>query len=289
MTGQLTWLVTGCSSGIGEALVRAILDKGDKVIATTRASKGISGADRLNVLKAAGASVYELDMASPEEVLQQQAKEIWETFGPIDVLVNNAGYIEATTFEEMNEQFLIDSLRINALGPFNLTRAFLPMMRARRTGTLLFSGTVGTYYAAPGGNCYCGAKGLIEGVVPNLALEVAPFNLRVSILTYGHFRTPVMEPGHIHHRAPKRLPEYEETNQQIQNGCADWSLNQPGDPRKAAELVVEAVRGEGRCEGRELPIRLPVGADTFEIVRKSCEEKMEILKEWEGIGSQTNL
>ncbi|PWY87111.1 short-chain oxidoreductase [Aspergillus sclerotioniger CBS 115572] len=288
MTGQLTWLVTGCSSGLGEAIVQAILAKGDKAIATTRASKGISGADRLSALKEAGAAVYELDMGSSEELLQQQAKDIWETYGPIDVLVNNAGYIEAAAFEEMNDKFLLDSLRINAFGPFNLTRAFLPMMRARRTGTVLFSGTVGSYYGAPGGTCYCGSKGLIEGVVPHLALEIAPFNLRTSILTYGHFRTPVMEPGHVHNRAPNPLPDYVEMNTQMVAGLEAWSLNQPGDPRKAADLVVEAVRAEGRCEGKELPLRLPVGLDTFDYVRKDCEEKMQILGEWEGVSSETN-
>ncbi|PYI00892.1 short-chain oxidoreductase [Aspergillus sclerotiicarbonarius CBS 121057] len=288
MTGQLAWLVTGCSSGLGEALVRAILAKGDKAIATTRASKGVSGADRLGALKEAGAAVYELDMASPEAEIQRQAQEIWETFGPIDVLVNNAGYLEAATFEEITENFLTDSLRINALGPFTLTRAFLPMMRARRTGTVLFSGTVGTYYAAPGASCYVGSKGLIEGVVPHLALEVAPFNVRVSILTYGHFRTEVMEPGHILYRAPNPLPEYVDMNKQVQDGVSAWTGNQPGDPRKASELVVEAVRGEGRCQGKELPLRLPIGSDTFGIVRQSCEEKMQTLKDWEGIGSATD-
>ena len=162
------------------------------------------------------------------------------------------------------------------------------MMRARRSGTVLFSGTVGSYYAALGGTCYCGAKGLIEGVVPHLALEIAPFNLRTSILTYGHFRTPVMEPGHIHHRAPNPLPEYAEINGKVESECSAWSQHQPGDPRKACDLVVDAVRGEGRCEGKELPLRLPIGLDTFGIVRQSCEEKMQTLAEWEGITSETN-
>ncbi|KAI2888999.1 hypothetical protein CBS147343_7918 [Aspergillus niger] len=184
---QLTWLVTGCSSGLGEALVRAILDKGDKVIATARGSKGVSGTDRLSSLKDAGAAVYELDMASPEEEIKRQAQDIWDKYGPIDVLVNNAGYIDISTFEEMTDDFLLNSLRINALGPFTLTRALLPHMRARKTGTILFSGSVGTYYGVPCGGPYVGPKGLIEGMVPAFAMEVAPFNIRVSILTYGHF------------------------------------------------------------------------------------------------------
>ncbi|KAL3263815.1 hypothetical protein ABHI18_001358 [Aspergillus niger] len=286
---QLTWLVTGCSSGLGEALVRAILDKGDKVIATARGSKGVSGTDRLSSLKDAGAAVYELDMASPDEEIKRQAQDIWDKYGPIDVLVNNAGYIDISTFEEMTDDFLLNSLRINALGPFTLTRALLPHMRARKTGTILFSGSVGTYYGVPCGGPYVGPKGLIEGMVPAFAMEVAPFNIRVSILTYGHFRTQVMAAGVIQDRNPTRLPEYEKLNQEVYDGCLDWNGNQPGDPRKGAELVVEAVKGEGRCKGMELPLRLPLGSDTFGIVRNSCEELLKVWDEWDGITSKTDI
>ncbi|EHA20232.1 hypothetical protein ASPNIDRAFT_136287 [Aspergillus niger ATCC 1015] len=261
---QLTWLVTGCSSGLGEALVRAILDK------VARGSKGVSGTDRLSSLKDAGAAVYELDMASPEEEIKRQAQDIWDKYGPIDVLVNNAGYIDISTFEEMTDDFLLNSLRINALGPFTLTRALLPHMRARKTGTILFSGSVGTYYGVPCGGPYVGPKGLIEGMVPAFAMEVAPFNIRVSILTYGHFRTQVMAAG-------------------VYDGCLDWNGNQPGDPRKGAELVVEAVKGEGGCKGMELPLRLPLGSDTFGIVRNSCEELLKVWDEWDGITSKTDI
>ncbi|OJJ67235.1 hypothetical protein ASPBRDRAFT_162311 [Aspergillus brasiliensis CBS 101740] len=286
---QLTWLVTGCSSGLGEALVRAILAKGDKAIATARGSKGISGTERLSSLKEAGAAVYELDMASPEAEIKRQAQDIWDKYGPIDVLVNNAGYIDMSTFEEMTEDFLINALRINALSPFTLTRALLPHMRARKTGTILFSGSVGTYYGVPCAGPYVGPKGLIEAMAPPLAMEVAPFNIRVSILTYGHFRTQVMAPGVMQNRNPGQLKDYEQMNQEVYEGCLGWNGNQPGDPRKGAELVVEAVRGEGRCQGLELPLRLPVGSDTFGIVRNSREELMKVWGEWEGVMSKTDV
>ncbi|GAQ38303.1 hypothetical protein AtubIFM55763_010056 [Aspergillus tubingensis] len=286
---QLTWLVTGCSSGLGEALVRAILHKGDKAIATARGSKGISGTDRLSPLKDAGAAVYELDMASPEEDIKKQAQELWDKYGPIDVLVNNAGYIDISTFEEMTDDFLLNSIRINALGPFTLTRALLPHMRARKSGTILFSGSVGTYYAAPCAGTYVCPKGMIEGMVPVLATEVAPFNIRVSILTYGHFRTQVMAAGVIQYRNPNRLPEYDEMNQRAYDGCLEWSGNQPGDPKKGAELVVEAVKGEGSCKGMELPLRLPLGSDTFGIVRNTCQGLMRVWDEWDGVTSRTDF
>ncbi|KAJ5645944.1 hypothetical protein N7490_002316 [Penicillium lividum] len=289
MTGQLTWLVTGCSSGIGEAFVRAILDKGDRVIATARPNKGISGVDRLASLKEAGAVTIELDVLTPQEELNAKAKQAWAIYGQVDVLVNNAGYIEAGIFEELDEETMINSLRANVLGPLNVTRAFLPLMRTAKTGTLLFVGSLGVYFGAPGANCYTGSKGLIEGLVPNLAVEVASFGIRTSILTFGYFRTEVMSPENMKFGATNPQPEYEELNNLIKLGLSAQNGNQPGDPRKACELVIEAVRGEGRCAGKELPLRLPVGPDALSCIRASCTERLELCDEWDAISSQTDF
>ncbi|KAJ5522780.1 hypothetical protein N7513_013353 [Penicillium frequentans] len=289
MPGQLTWLVTGCSSGLGDAFVRAILDKGDRVIATARPSKGVSGTDRLASLKEAGAATLELDVLAPQEELNAKAKEAWAIYGQVDVLINNAGYIEAGILEEFDEQTMISAMRVNVFGPLNVTRSFIPLMRAAKTGTLLFLGSVGVYFGAPGASCYSGSKGLIEGLVPNLAIEVAPFGIRTSILTFGYFRTQMMSPENVKHGAPNRLPEYEELNNLIKINLDTANGAQPGDPKKACDIVVEAVRGEGRCAGKELPLRLPVGPDTFEAMRASCNERLAICAEWDGITSDTNF
>lgn len=184
---------------------------------------------------------------------------------------------------------MIDAMRVNVFGPLNITRSFIPLMREAKTGTLLFVGSVGIYYAAPGANCYTGSKGLIEGLVPNMAVEVAPFGIRTSILTFGHFRTELMSPEKTKFRAPNRLPEYEEINNLIKLGLGAQNGTQPGDPKKACEVVIEAVRGEGRCAGKELPIRLPVGPDAFKDMRASCTERLALCDEWDGITSETNI
>ncbi|KAJ5708021.1 hypothetical protein N7488_007822 [Penicillium malachiteum] len=291
MTGQLVWLVTGCSSGIGEAFVRAILAKGDRVIATARASNGISGGDRLASLKEAGAATLELDVLASQEDLNLKAKEAWKIYGQVDVLVNNAGYVEAGIFEELDESIITHALRTNVLGPLNVTRAFIPLMREAKTGTLLFVGSVGIYYGAPGANCYTGGKGLIEGLVPNMAVEVAPFGIRTSILVFGHFRTSLMSPENTQFSASDRQPvtEYEEINKLIKAGLGAQNGTQPGDPAKACELVVEAVRGEGRCAGKELPLRLPVGPDAFELIRSYSAAQAQLCADWDGITSETNM
>ncbi|KAJ5818339.1 Short-chain dehydrogenase/reductase SDR [Penicillium riverlandense] len=288
MTDQQTWLVTGCSSGLGECLVRAILAAGDQVIATARA-RDKSALERLAPLKEAGAAVLELDVTAPAEVLNAKAKEAWSIYGKVDVLVNNAAYIDAGVFEEIDEAFLTRALRNNAFGPLNLTRAFLPYMRSRQMGTIVFMSSVGAYYGAPGASAYAASKGLLEGLVPSLALEIEPFGLRTCMVTPGYFRTSVMSSGNILYRAPNPLPEYAEMNKLIQAGCSATDGNQPGDPSKAAALVVDAVKCQGRCASKLLPALLPVGPDALKAIRDNSQAKLKICDDWEDMASATNL
>ncbi|KAJ5783186.1 hypothetical protein N7457_004960 [Penicillium paradoxum] len=290
MPEQLTWLVTGCSSGLGEALIRAILARRDRAIATARPGNAVSGVDRIASLKEAGAAVLELDLGATQVELVEKAQEAWQMYGHVDVLVHNAGYIEAGVFEELDEQMLTGSLRVNVLGPLNLTSAFLPLMRARKTGTLLFASSVEVYYDAPGASYYSGAKGMMDELVPNLALEVASFGIRTCLSVFGYVRTAVMAPGNMRYDVPNRLPEYEELNKLVKDGCNAGNGNQPGDPIKACELVIEAVRGEGRCVKRKkLPLRLPIGLGALRDIRVNCEEKMAVCDGWNGISSQTDF
>lgn len=139
------------------------------------------------------------------------------------------------------------------------------------------------------GASYVGSKGLLETLVPSLAAEVAPFNLRACLVTPGYFRTTVFAPGNMHHRAPRRIAEYEEMRTRVTADGRAMDGNQPGDPAKGAELIVDAVRGERGCVGRTLPLRLPVGDDAFGFVRENCEERLRICDEWEGVMSATRV
>ncbi|PYI29078.1 short-chain oxidoreductase [Aspergillus indologenus CBS 114.80] len=284
----LTWVVTGCSSGLGEALVRAILATGDQVIATARPRNNVRVTDRLSALSEAGATVFELDVCSPQEELDITAREIWQIYGKVDVLVNNAGYIDMGIVEEISEPFLIHALRTNAFGPLNVARAFLPLMRVRYTGTVLFTSSVGAYYGAPGASGYTGAKGLLETVVPNLALELAPFGIRTALLPYSYHRTEIMAAANFRNRAPHPRPEYEAMRGRIAAGCAAQNHQQGGDPAKAA-VVVAAVQGTGPWQGRTLPLRLPVGRAAIDAMRQSCEERLAVCTALEGIVDRTDL
>ncbi|KAJ5652570.1 Short-chain dehydrogenase/reductase SDR [Penicillium longicatenatum] len=128
--------------------------------------------------------------------------------------------------------------------------------------------SVGAYYGAAGAIPYSGEKGLLEAIVPNIAAEVAPFGLRT---------------------APNMLPEYEEVNQGIEDFCKNGDGNQPGDPCKAANIIVEAVKGQGRCEGMTLPPWLPLGPGGVQAIRTNSEAKLKVCHAWEAIASATDF
>ncbi|KAJ5219738.1 Short-chain dehydrogenase/reductase SDR [Penicillium chermesinum] len=212
----------------------------------------------------------ELDVTAPEDVLKKKAEEV-----------------DAAFFAEYDEAFLTKALRNNALGPLNLTRAFLPSMRARSSGTILFISTYGVNFGSPGASPYLASKGLLEALVPCLASEVQPFGIRTCLVQPGLFRTKVFTSGNVQYRAPNKLPEYAAMNKLVKDGCSTMDGAQSGDPQKAAQTIFEAVRGEGRCAGRELPDRLPLGEDAVQTFRDSSLAKVKIADEWESISSST--
>ncbi|KAE8154924.1 hypothetical protein BDV25DRAFT_126325 [Aspergillus avenaceus] len=285
---QLTWLVTGCSSGFGRAFVLAILAKGDRVIATAR-SKDQSAAERLADLKASGAAVMEVDVTWSRETLDQKAKEAWSIYGSVDVLVNNAAYIDTECCEEIDEPF-VRTMKNNTLGPMNLTPAFLPYMRERRKGTLIFMSSGPSCTPALYAVAYSSSKALLESIVATLGAEIEPFGLRTSVLVPGHFRTSVLSPGNVlYNRSLNPVPACDEMRKSTRDLYDAFDGARPGDPRKAAELVVEAVRGEGRCKEKSLPAWLPLGADAFEWAEKWCRGKLDACEEWRDLACDTAL
>lgn len=134
----LVWLVTGTSSGFGNAFVQSIIAKGDKVIATARGD-----VSRLKGLKEKGAATLSLDVTAPQQTINEVVDQAVKIYGQIDVLVNNAGYIQGAVTEELDEELLTKALKNNVIGPLNLTRAVIKHMRERKTGTLIFMGSVG--------------------------------------------------------------------------------------------------------------------------------------------------
>ena len=125
-------------------------------------------------------------------------------------------------------------------------------------------------------------------MVDCLREEISPFGIQTCLLTPGHYRTEVFAPTNIKF-GPPSIPDYAEFNKLYQAGVGALHHNQPGDPRKATDCIVDMVRAEGKAAGKTIPQRFPVGPDAVEIIRANCSKKLQICDEWEAVSSDTNL
>ncbi|KAI3580008.1 hypothetical protein IWW34DRAFT_694513 [Fusarium oxysporum f. sp. albedinis] len=279
----LTWFITGCSSGFGEALVRQLRSAGDNVIATGR-----NADTKLSHLKETGAAILDLDVSSSPEVIKSKIEEAWSIYNGIDVVVNNAGYILSGAVEELTQEDMEKSFQVNFHGPMNITRAVLPYLRKKGSGTLLFVGSQAGWHADPSASGYCASKFALEGAVECLSKELAIFarGLKVRIVEPGYCRTPVF--NKIQH-VEARVPEYAQFNEAVRQAEATLTESSPGDPEKAVARMIELVRGTGFAEGKKVPLRVPLGSDSWSRVKTKCEETLEICQEWEDMAKSVDI
>ncbi|KAM0521752.1 hypothetical protein ACHAPE_002313 [Trichoderma viride] len=279
----LTWFITGCSSGFGELLVRQLRAAGDNVIATGRSAE-----TRLAHLKDTGAAIIDLDVTAPVAEIQAKVDEAWNIYpGGIDVVVNNAGYIVSGPVEELTQEDMDLSFKVNFHGPLNITRAFLPRLRDKNKGTLLFVSSQAAWHSDPSAGSYCAAKFALSGAVECLAKELAMFapGVKVLIVEPGYFRTKVF--SNIKHVEP-RLPVYAQFNAGVRQYEASIVGNEPGDADKAVTRMIELVKGTGMAAGKQIPLRVPLGSDGWERIKAKCEETLAICGEWEDVAKSTD-
>ncbi|KAF5253932.1 hypothetical protein FANTH_1257 [Fusarium anthophilum] len=279
----LTWFITGCSSGFGEALTRQLRSAGDNVIATGRNAE-----TKLSHLKDTGAAILDLDVSSSPGVIKSKIDEAWSIYDGIDVVVNNAGYILSGAVEELTQEDMEKSFQVNFHGPMNITRAVLPYLREKGSGTLLFVGSQASWHADPSASGYCSSKFALEGAVECLSKELAIFapGLKVLIVEPGYCRTPVF--NKIQHVEP-RVPEYAQFNDAVRQAEATLTESSPGDPGKAVARMIELVKGIGMAEGRKVPLRVPLGSDSWLRIKTKCEETLQICREWEDLAKSVDI
>lgn len=183
--GGRVWFVTGTSSGFGRALAEAVLEHGDRLIATARDTSTISDLARTYPERA---RVLELDVTDRDRV-SVVLEEAVSSFGRLDVVVNNAGYGLRGALEEFSEEELRRQFETNVFGVLGVTRAALPHLRRQRSGHVVQMSSVGGVVSTVGGGVYAGTKFAVEGISEALAKEVAHLGIRVTIVEPGPFRT----------------------------------------------------------------------------------------------------
>ncbi|KAF8148854.1 hypothetical protein B0H34DRAFT_735591 [Crassisporium funariophilum] len=284
MASQLVWLITGTTSGLGRELALEALKRGEKVIATGRARSMA----KLDDLKSRGADILELDVTSPLETLHAVAKKANAIHGRIDVLVNNAGYILVGAIEESTPEETLQQFNTNVFGALNVSRAFLPYMRAKKTGTVIFLGSLGGWKSTPYAGLYASTKLILRGISETLHDEISPFGLRSICFDFGYFRTDFLTADN---RAPKvsRISDYQELAETVDGALQAYNGNQPGNPLKGVQVMVDVVKGEGLATGKAFPSCVVLGTDCYNAAKTSSLNSITRLEEWKDVSVSTDF
>jgi NAD(P)-dependent dehydrogenase (short-subunit alcohol dehydrogenase family) len=263
-----TWLITGASRGFGRRLTEAVLDSGDQVVATARRPEQL---DDLVARYGGRISTAALDVTDPVAARDAVAAAI-DAFGRLDVVVNNAGYANSGPIEEMTEKDFREQFEANFFGVVNVTRAALPVLRQQRSGTFVqFSSVGGRVGGTPGLGAYQSAKFAVEGFSEVLAAEVAPFGVKVVIVEPGAFRTDWQGSSMELHAVG---PDYEQTVGAMNKYRAENNGTQPGDPARAAKVIIDVVNHD------DPPRRLLLGAQAVTHALDAGEARQEETRNW---------
>lgn len=270
-----TFLITGVASGLGRAFAAAALADGHRVIGTVRRA-----ADAQTFAAAARAFPLQLDVTDYAAIPDAVAAAEREA-GPVDVLVNNAGYghegaLEESSIDELERQFAT-----NVFGAVAMMKAVLPGMRARRRGHIINVTSMGGFITLPGVSFYCGSKFALEGISEALGKEVAAFGIKVTALAPGQFRTDWA--GRSMERTPRSIPDYDAIMDPLRAARQAKSGAQPGDPDKAAQALLRIV------EAAHPPRRLFLGEDALGLVRQKLDEMNAEIAAWDDLSRSTSF
>src|ERR1700735_4912547 len=269
------WLITGSSRGLGRAFVEAVLEAGDRVVATARTPAQLS-----DLVEKYGERVRAVSLDVTSEAQAKGAvDEAIESFGGLDVLVNNAGYgnvapVEETTLAEFRAQ-----IETNLFGVIIMTKAVIPYFRERGAGHIVqvtsIAGRLGPVGRAP----YAAAKFGVEGFSESLSKEMGPLGIKVTIVEPGGFRTDFA--GSSTDLREGR-PEYDSTVGATVRFQRDYDGRQPGDPAKAAAVLLHVASLS------EPPLRLPLGSDAYNAADRAALQKLELDRKWKDVSDSTD-
>ncbi|KAL9013864.1 MAG: hypothetical protein Q9173_001472 [Seirophora scorigena] len=275
------WLITGCSSGFGQEIAKAALAYGEQVVATARDPA------KLKHLGSHGATTVALDVLADDGELEDVVANIVKGAGRIDVLVNNAGYGLTGAVEECSRREVLHQFQTNVFGQLNVIRAVLPYMRARRSGVIANLGSIAGWAGWPACGLYSASKAAVTAFTESLRGEVQPLGIEVTAIEPGYFRTNFLSRGHKS-RAANVIADYNPAIQEVLAGWAAYDRQQPGDPAKGAQIIVEALTKTGRCHGRSLPPRLALGNDAVGYIAGVMDANRKYLDQWKDLVATTD-
>ena len=268
------WFITGASTGFGRSLAHLVLARGDRLVATARS------VERLDAELKEGDRVLGLAFDVGDEAACKKAvDEALARFGRIDVLVNNAGHGMIGAVEEVSDEEARRVYGTNVFGVLNMLRAALPSMRKQRSGFVVNIGSVGGLLARAGSGIYASTKFALEGITEALHYELAPLGIKAMVVEPGPFRTDFL--GRSMRAAACELDEYMSTAGAWRETCARNDGTQPGDPDKAAALIVRAV------DDADPPLHLVLGSQAMDRAREKLQALLDDIDRWHDASAAT--
>lgn len=265
------WLITGCSSGFGREIALAALAAGDKVVVTARKLESVSsivaGFPETSMALA-------LDVTRPEQIALVVDRATAH-FGGIDVLVNNAGYGYVGAIEEGEDDAVRALFETNFFGALAMTKAVLPQMRQRGSGRIINNSSQAGLMANPGTGYYSASKYALEGLMEALGKELAPFNIFVTSIQPGAFRTDWS--GRSMSRTQTPIADYQEHVGSRLDMISEIDGKQPGDPVRGAKAFIDIARQDNP------PAQLLLGAGVLATYRDKLEGQLQSLADWEKV------
>jgi NAD(P)-dependent dehydrogenase (short-subunit alcohol dehydrogenase family) len=262
-TDKQVWIVTGAGRGMGVDFAKAALAAGNAVVATGRNTDAV----RTAVGEAEDLLVVKLDVSSREDAAAAVQAAV-DRFGHIDVLVNNAANFIAGYFEELTPEQIERQLAVGLIGPMNVTRAVLPVMRTQRSGHIMSvssgAGLAGFEFNA----AYAAAKFGLEGWMESLHAEVAPFGIYTTIVNPGVFQTELLTQESTTYATPS-IEDYAERHAERVQWYEAMNGQQAGDPAKLARALVTIAGQE------QPPRRFIAGADAIAIAEQKAKDLQE--------------
>ena len=277
MKNKKVWFVTGCSKGLGHALVNELLEQGYMVSATSRNKQAL-----IEAFGNESEQFLPLSMnLADEESVKTALKKTVLKFGRVDVVVNNAGYTHLATIEEMSDKAVRELFDINVFGLLNVIRAALPIMRKQNSGHIFNVSSLGAYNVGPLSGPYCATKHAVKALSETLAMEVKQFGIHVTDVKPGFMRTEFFGTSHktdIAEQSPYQ--DLYNENMDFYNG---QNGTQAGNPKKAAELYIKVTEMDNPPES------LPMGTDSCNGIREIALNTVQLMDKMQDTASYTDF
>jgi NAD(P)-dependent dehydrogenase (short-subunit alcohol dehydrogenase family) len=273
-----TWFVTGASRGLGLELVKQLLRRGDNVAATTRSPEHLIGA--------LGSADTSRLLALPVNLADQKAVSLAveaaaDRFGAIDVVVNNAGYGLLGAVEEVTDSEARELFDVQVFGTWNVLRAVLPGMRARRSGHILNISSILGLTAFPGWGAYCAAKYAVEGLTGSLAGELADFGIKVNLVEPGYLRTDFLRTQSLH--LPAQVADGYDGIREMTDAHLAMPGTQLGDPAKAAAAVITIA------QNGTAPLHQILGSDSYGLAKARIDALTDNIEAGRQLAATTDI